>query len=116
MAALDTFTPVKAAGAGALLSGLNPKNLLLAVAAAASIAHTGIGTGEQAGAYAVFVVLATLGVGTPVVLSLVMGERARRAARRAQGLDGVHNAAIMAVVLLILGVKLIGDAVSGFSA
>jgi len=27
-----------------------------------------------------------------------------------------HNAAIMSVVLLILGVKLIGDAVSGFSA
>jgi threonine/homoserine/homoserine lactone efflux protein len=35
MAALDTFTPVKAAGAGVLLSGLNPKNALLSIGAAA---------------------------------------------------------------------------------
>jgi hypothetical protein len=27
-----------------------------------------------------------------------------------------HNAAIMAVLLLVIGVKLIGDAVSGFSS
>jgi hypothetical protein len=37
-------------------------------------------------------------------------------------LDGIknwmaaHNAAIMAVVLLVLGVKLIGDAISGLSS
>jgi len=28
---------------------------------------------------------------------------------------GAHNAAIMAVLLLVIGAKLIGDAVSGFS-
>ena len=116
MAALDTFTPVKAAGAGALLSGLNPKNLLLAVAAGVAIAQTGISTGEQAGAYAVFVVIATLGVGTPVALSLAMGERARKLLDGLKDWMTLHNAAIMAVVLLILGVKLIGDAISGFAA
>ena len=116
MAALDTFTPAKAAGAGALLSGLNPKNLLLAVAAAVAIAQTGIGGGEQAGAYAVFVVVATLGVGTPVALSIALGERARERLDRLERWMSQHNAAIMSVVLLILGVKLIGDAVSGFSA
>src|SRR6478609_7192000 len=42
MGAIDAFTAPKAVGAGALLSGLNPKNLLLAVAAAAAIAQTGI--------------------------------------------------------------------------
>jgi len=42
MQALDRFTPVKAAGTGALLSAVNPKNLLLAVAGAATIAQTGI--------------------------------------------------------------------------
>jgi threonine/homoserine/homoserine lactone efflux protein len=54
MGAIDAFTPVKAFGAGALLSGLNPKNLLLAVAAGAAIAQTGIAGGEQAVAYGVF--------------------------------------------------------------
>src|SRR5919197_600871 len=38
MQALDAFTPVKAAGAGALLSAVNPKNALLAIAGAAAIA------------------------------------------------------------------------------
>src|SRR5262245_26813699 len=47
MGALDRFTPVKAAGAGVVLSALNPKNLLLAVAGAAAIAQTGISTGDQ---------------------------------------------------------------------
>ena len=60
--------------------------------------------------------LATLGVGTPVALSIAFGERARELLDRLEGWLSQHNAAIMSVVLLILGVKLIGDAVSGFSA
>jgi threonine/homoserine/homoserine lactone efflux protein len=46
MGALDRFTPVKAAGAGIVLSALNPKNLLLAIAGCAAIAQTGISTGR----------------------------------------------------------------------
>jgi threonine/homoserine/homoserine lactone efflux protein len=106
MGALDTFTPVKATGAGALLSGLNPKNMLLAVGGATAIAGTGIATGQQVVAYAVFVLLATAGVGTPVVLALVMGDRLR-------DLLAANNAVIMAVLLLLLGVKLIGDGIGG---
>jgi len=44
------------------LSSANPKNLLLAVGAAAAIARTGIGSGEQAVAYVVFALIATVGV------------------------------------------------------
>jgi hypothetical protein len=46
----DRFTPTKAGGVGVVLSILNPKDLLLAVADAATIAQTGISTGEQIGA------------------------------------------------------------------
>lgn len=42
MTAIDAFSPAKSFGTGVLVSGFNPKNLLLAVAAAASIAQTGI--------------------------------------------------------------------------
>jgi threonine/homoserine/homoserine lactone efflux protein len=49
MQAIDTFTPAKAFGMAAALSGVNPKNLLLTVAAAAAIAQTGAGDGAQAG-------------------------------------------------------------------
>jgi hypothetical protein len=116
MGALDTFTPAKAGGAGVVLSALNPKNLLLAVAGAAAIAQTGISTGQQVGAYVVFVVIASIGVAAPVVIYFSMGDRSQRI------LDGLktwlarNNAVIMAVLMLIIGVKLIGNAISGFAS
>jgi threonine/homoserine/homoserine lactone efflux protein len=113
MSALDTFTPVKAAGAGALLSGLNPKNTLLAVAGAAAIAGTGVATGQQVAAYALFVVIATIGVGAPVVLSIVMGDRSAKPLGEIKDWMSRNNAVIMAVLMLLLGVKLIGDGISG---
>jgi hypothetical protein len=115
MAAIDGFSPVKALGMGALLSGLNPKNLMLAVAASAAIAQTGIVGGQQAVAYAVFVVLATLGVGIPVVLYFVLGERSRDLLDRLKHWMTVHNAAIMTVLLLVIGVKLIGSAIGSLT-
>ena len=42
MSAVDHFTPAKSFGLGVVLSGLNPKNLALTVAAAASIAQAGL--------------------------------------------------------------------------
>jgi threonine/homoserine/homoserine lactone efflux protein len=75
MGALERFSPPKAAAAGVALSALNPKNLLLIVAGAASIAQTGIEAGEQAIALIVFVLIATIGVGTPVVICFALGDR-----------------------------------------
>jgi threonine/homoserine/homoserine lactone efflux protein len=115
MGALDTFTPVKAGGAGVVFSALNPKNLLLAVGGAAAIAGTGISAGEQTVAWIVFVLVASIGVAAPVVISLILGERSRVILDRLKGWMAHNNAAIMATLLLILGVKLIGDAIAGFS-
>ncbi len=64
MATIDHTSPVAALGLAALLSGANPKNLLLAVAGAAAIAQTGIAGGQQAIAYLIFALIGTLGVGT----------------------------------------------------
>ena len=46
MEAIDTFTPGRSFVFGALLSGVNPKNLALTLAAAASIAQAGLSTGD----------------------------------------------------------------------
>jgi len=113
MDALDTFTPVNAGGAGVLLSSVNPKNLLLAVSAAVAIAGTGIATGDQVVAYAMFVVIASIGVDVPVVLSIALGERSRRMLGGLKDWMAANNAVIMAVLLLLLGVKLIGDGIAG---
>ena len=72
MGAIDLFTPAKALGAGVLLSALNPKNLLLAVGAAATIEQTGASTGDEAVAYLVFALIASVGVATPSIRHAVL--------------------------------------------
>jgi len=115
MGSIERFNPPRAAGAGAVLSGLNPKNTLLTVGAATGIAQSGIGAADQAVAYAVFAV-ATLGVAAPVVIYFALGERSRQILTGLRDWMGQHNAAIMAVLCLVIGAKLIGDAISGFTA
>jgi threonine/homoserine/homoserine lactone efflux protein len=116
MRALDEFTIAKAGGAGFALSALNPKNVLLTVAAAAEIAEVGLPAGEQVVALVGFVLIASAGVLTPLVLSLALGDRSRGVLDGLRAWMARYNAVIMAVLFLIIGAKLIGDAVSGFSA
>ena len=116
MAAVDRFTAPKALGAGAVLSGANPKNLLLAVAAAAAIAKTGIPGGEQAIAYAVFALIGTVGVALPVVIFFALGDRAGPILDDLKAWMARNNAVIMAVLMLVIGAKLVGDAISVLSS
>ena len=95
---------------------MNPKNLLLAVAAATSIAATGISGGEQAVAYLVFALIATLGVAAPVGIYFAMGDRAGPVLDRLKNWMAHNNQVIMAVLLLVIGAKLIGDGIAGLSS
>ena len=112
MRAIDHFTPGRALAMGVALSAINPKNLVLTIGAAAAIAQTGISTGDKAIALAVFVVIATLGPGIPVAIYFVMGERATRMLDELKNWMGQNNATIMAVILLVIGAKLLGDGIS----
>jgi hypothetical protein len=116
MARADEIKPLPAAGLGVVMGALNPKNLLLAAAAAAAIAQTGISGGEQAIAYAVFALVGTLGVGTPVGIYVAMGARSAKPLAELKDWMAQHNAVISAVICLIIGVKLIGDAITGLTA
>jgi threonine/homoserine/homoserine lactone efflux protein len=62
MASIDRLKPGGALGLGALLSAVNPKNGGLTIAAAATIAGTGLAGGEQAVVLAVFVLIGSAGV------------------------------------------------------
>lgn len=115
MGRVDELKPLPAAGLG-VLAGLNPKNLLLVAAAAAAIAQTGISGGEQAIAYLVFALVGTLGVGTPVGIYFAMGARSEKPLSELKDWMAQNNAVIMAVICLIIGVKLIGDAIGGLTA
>ena len=112
MDSINEFTPVKSLAFGVLMSALNPKNLLLAAGAGALIAGiTNLSGGEQAVAYAVFMVIATIGVAAPVVIYFLMGDRAPAMLARLRTWMSDNNAVIMAVLLLVLGVKILGDGI-----
>ena len=115
MAGLDRIGPGGALGLGALLSAANPKNGGLTIAAAASIAGAGLAGGEQAVALAVFVLVGSAGVLAPLVLYLAAGERAARTLESWRSWAGAHNAAIMAVLFLVFGFKLVGDGIAVLS-
>lgn len=115
MSSIDTFGPGKAFGLAAILSGINPKNLLLAVAAATAIAQTRIPAGGQTVALAVFVVLGTLGPGLPLGIYYGLGARSAHLLNGMRRWMAAHNTAIMTVLLLVIGLKLVGDGLAGLT-
>jgi threonine/homoserine/homoserine lactone efflux protein len=115
MSAVDHLTPVKALGLGVLLSGLNPKNLALTVGAAASIAQAGLDGVETAEVAAVFVILGSVTVVGAVLVYLLGGDRATAPLASVKEFMTTHNAAIMVVILVVLGAKLIGSGIAGLS-
>lgn len=116
MKAIDRFSPPRSAAIGVALSSINPKNLLLVIGAAAAIAQTGAGAGSQAVALAVFTLIASVGVAAPIVIYLLMADRASRILGSLRNWMARENTTIMAVICLIIGVKLIGDAISGLAS
>ena len=95
---------------GVALSAANPKNLALTVAAAATVAEAGLDTAEEAAAIAVFVAIGSAFVLGAVAVRLAGGERAAKPLAQIREFMAANNAVIMTVVLLLLGMKLAGDA------
>jgi hypothetical protein len=112
MKKIDTFTFGKSVAIGFGLSAVNPKNLLLTVAAAAAIAGLGLSAGDAAISLAVFVILGSLGLGVPIAIFFFMGGRAVAVLEEMRSWMGANNGAIMAVLFLVIGAKLIGDGIA----
>ena len=111
MAGIDALKPAKAFGLGVLLAGVNPKNLLLAVAAAAGLAELGLSTTDAVVSLIVFVVVGSLTIAGPVVYYLVGGAKAKTRLDELKGRLAVHNAAVMAVLFVVFGVDLIAKGI-----
>ncbi len=100
-----------ALGLGLLLSGANPKNLLLAAAGAATISSAGLMTGQKSGSLAIFVLVASLTILVPVVLYFVLGMKAESAMSETKEWLIQNNQTVMAVLILVIAVSLIGDSI-----
>ena len=113
MSTIDSFTPVKAFGLGFLLSAINPKNLLMGIAAGVAIGGAGISLGQEVVAIAVFTVIAASTVAVPVIAYLFAADRMRAPLDRLRVWLQDNNAVVMAVLLAVIGVVLIGKGIGG---
>lgn len=114
MSQIDSMTAGKAIGLGALLSGLNPKNLALIVAAGVLIAEAGLTTTEEVIVLIVFMILASVSVAAPVILNLALGDRATGTLNNWKTWLTQNNAAVMMVLLTIFGFVLLGKGLGAF--
>lgn len=111
MTRIDGFGTGRVAGLGGVLS-INPKNVLLALGAAASLARTDSSTVEVLVGLVVFVGLSSAGVIAAVGYAVVGGERSRATMERTREWMIVNNTAVMAVLLLVFGAVLVAQGVS----
>jgi threonine/homoserine/homoserine lactone efflux protein len=110
MAGIDSFSPGKAFTLGLLVAGVNPKNLLLSLGAGAALAQVSPTSSEALVAWVIFILVGSVTIAGPVIYYLVGGEKARAALDGMEQWLAVNNAAVMTVLFLFFGVKLIADA------
>jgi threonine/homoserine/homoserine lactone efflux protein len=109
MTGIDSFSPGKAFIMAVLLAGVNPKNLLLSAGAGAALAQTGVSSTDAIVALIVFVIVGSITIAGPVIYYFAGGDKARTSLDSMKGWLAAHNAAVMMVLFLIFGVKLIAD-------
>lgn len=113
MRAMSSLTRARAFVLAFALGSVNPKNLVIAVSAAAVVVEATPEIPTQIVAMVAFVAVASLGVATPVVAVTVAGERAAEPMGRFVRWFGRHSGVVLGAVLAVIG---IGIAVPALTA
>jgi len=116
MSTIDSLTFGKALGLGFLLSGVNPKNLLMCLAAGTTIGAAHLSGGEDAVAVVVFTLIAASTVAIPVVGYLTARSKMAGPLESLRDWLTQNNATVMAVLLLVIGVVLLGKGIGGLTS
>ncbi|MGW1614365.1 GAP family protein [Streptomyces sp. NPDC002285] len=113
MRSLTDATPAKALRLGLLLSGANPKTVLLSAAAGLTIGSAELGASQAVAAVLVFTAIGAFTVALPLLLHVVWGERVLTALDRARTWLETYNSTVTALVLAVIGVLLVTEGAAG---
>jgi hypothetical protein len=102
------FGPGKSVAVGAGIGAGNPKNIAVALGTAVAVSSARLPGAQEAVVLVVYVVLACLGVGAPIVAVIVLGDRSDKVLEGWRAWLTRNSAAMLAVIYLFLGVLLIG--------
>ncbi len=116
MDSIESFTFGKALGLGFLLSGVNPKNLLMCLSAGTIIGAAHLSGGDEVVVVAVFTLIAVSTVAIPVLAYLSARERMERPLNELRVWLTQNNATVMAVLLLVIGVVVLGKGIGALSS
>ena len=113
MNGIASFTPGKSVGIGLLVGAANPKNIVVAVAAASTISAADLTSTQSVVALLVYGVIAALGVAAPLVVMVALGDKASPILTSWRTWLEQNNATVLAVLFLVFAVVLIGKGVGG---
>ncbi len=105
--------PSKALMLGAILAVVNPKVLFVCVAAGLAIGSSGLAPHQVWLATVVFVAAAASTVALPILGYAVSGDRLDPALTRLKAWMEKHNAAMVAVILVLIGILLLYKGIHG---
>lgn len=107
LAAIDTFSPVKAFLLAIVLVALNLKNLPLIIAGGIAISEVNGSASETTVAAVVFVITAVITVVAPAIFYLVAGNKITKQMTDIKQWLIYNNSTILAVLFLIIGIFLL---------
>ena len=113
MQAVDEMTAVQGLGLGFALAAINPKNLLMCIAAGVLIGSASLATAGVVVSSLVFTIIAGSTVAIPVVGYVVAADRLREPLATLKVWLQDNNATVMSVLILVIGVVLIGKGIGG---
>ncbi len=113
MRSVQDASPAAALRLGLLLSAANPKILLMAAAGGLAIGGSGLTGTAEALAVVGFTLVGSLSVGVPVLLYALLGGRVLGPLGRARDWLELHHGAVMAVVLVVIGLALTAKGIRG---
>ena len=115
MSGLQDSAPGKAAVLGFLLGGINPKNLMLTLGAAATLGASGLSSSELWITGIAYVVVASVTVLVPMGIYVLMRSKADELLANLGEWMKFNSDAITIVVLVIFGVKLLLGGLAGLT-
>jgi threonine/homoserine/homoserine lactone efflux protein len=113
MTKLAEFGPRQSMTTGALLSGVNPKNTILTIAAASSVAQANVGPAETTSLILIYIVIASVTIATPVALLTFAPERAEKILTRWRTELALHGTAVGVTLFVVFGALLVGKGLAG---
>jgi threonine/homoserine/homoserine lactone efflux protein len=115
MGKITGATPARAAVIAAVLVVVNPKVLFICAAAGLAIGSAGLGTAGAWISVVFYVLVAASSAAIPVLAYAVAGERLDGPLTRLKDWMERHNAALVAIILIVIGVLVLYKGIHGLS-